>query len=381
MVTKRGRKWLTRGVTIALVVVSIGLFAATWYYSGEIVRQLFGSRRPEPAADVSILEVSATSVIVAADSRTVKPGRWGLAFAGGYLEVGEVGTSGGTVTRAVLATEGVVSAGGNAAWDRMAFSTPEARGIEYLPVVIEGPIGPLRAWMTEGILDTWVVFVHGAGADRREALRAIPTATALGLPTLTISYRNDGEAPPSSSGRHGYGRNEWSDLHAAVDFARKQGAERTVLVGYGSGGSVVSVFMGASSLADTISGLVLDAPVLDLEMLVDRLAANDQVPHFIVGWARAMATFRFGVEWDALDQQFAPHIAVPVLLFHGVDDDAAPIESSRAFAEALAHLATLVEVDGAGHGEAWNVNPDAYEEALGAFLERVSQPTGEDATP
>jgi hypothetical protein len=365
-----------------LVVIVIGLFAATWYYSGEIARQVFAPRRAEPAADVAVLELSTSTVKVSADSRTVKPGRWGLAFPEGYVQIGSVDASDDPVTRTVLAIEGEAAAGEYAAWDRMAFSTPEARGIEYLPVVIEGTLGPLAAWRTDGDSDTWVVFVHGRDADRREALRAIPTATALGLPSLAITYRNDADAPPSSSGRHGYGRNEWSDLHAAVEFARAEGADRVVLVGYGSGASIISVFMRESSLATTISGLVLDAPVLDVQMIVDGLAANDRVPAVIIGWARGAATFRFGIEWGALDHlEFASSITIPVLVFHGGADTEAPIEASREFAEILADLASLIEVPEAGHGEAWNLNPEAYEAALRQFLERMSQPTGEDGEP
>ncbi|MEX2419303.1 MAG: prolyl oligopeptidase family serine peptidase, partial [Acidimicrobiia bacterium] len=315
----RGRMWLTRGATIALVVIAIGLFAAAWYYSGEIARQVFALGQSAPDAGIA---------------------------------------------------------------DRMAFSTPEARGVEYSPVMIEGPLGPLSAWATAGDSDTWVVFVHDRGTDRREALRALPTATALGLPTLTITYRNDADAPPSSSGRHGYGRNEWSDLHAAVEFARDEGAERVVLVGYGSGGSIISVFMRESSLATAISGLVLDAPVLDVGLVVDRLAAEDRVPRPLLGWARAVATFRFGIDWSALDHlESAQNITIPVLVFHGVDDEEAPIEASRQFVEVLADLASLVEVPGAGHGEAWNVDPEAYEATLSRFLEQVSQPTGADDEP
>jgi hypothetical protein len=311
--------WLTRGATIALVVIAIGLFAATWYYSGQIARQVFALGQSEPDAGIA---------------------------------------------------------------DRMAFSTPEARGVEYSPVMIEGPLGPLSAWATAGDSDTWVVFVHGRGTDRREALRAVPTATALDLPTLTITYRNDADAPPSSSGRHGYGRNEWSDLHAAVEFARDEGAGRVVLMGYGSGGSIISVFMRESSLATAVSGLVLDAPVLDVKMVVDRLAAGDRVPRLLLGWARAVATFRFGIDWGALDHLESAHgITVPVLVFHGAEDEDAPIEASRQFAEALADLASLVEVPGAGHGEAWNVDPEAYERTLSRFLEQVSQPTGDDDEP
>ncbi|MDP2622958.1 MAG: alpha/beta hydrolase [Actinomycetota bacterium] len=380
MVTKRARLWLSRGLAITVFVVAAGLFAATWYYSGEIEREVFASRTLDTTPDVVLLHVAAAQVSIPTDSRTTKPGQWGLDFSEGYAKVGPVlAEAAGVVSRQLITIDGLVAAGQRAAWDRMAFPDPESRGIAYGEALIDGPLGPLPAWLTPGESDTWVVFVHGAGADRREALRAIPTAQALGLPTLTITYRNDAGAPPSSSGRHGYGRNEWADLEAAVEFAVGEGATHVVLVGYGTGGSIVSVFMRNSRLTEMVSGLVFDSPVLDAGQLVDGLAAGDKVPGFIVDWSRAMASFRFGVEWSALDHiDAASEIAVPVLLFHGTDDAEAPITSSREYIAALGELATMITVPGADHGESWNLDPEAYQSALSEFLQAAATAPPED---
>ena len=278
----------------------------------------------------------------------------------------------GIVTRSVLASEGSYASGERAVWDRLVYPTPEARGLDHREVLLDGPLGPLPAWVTDGDSDTWVIFVHGAGSDRREALRSLPTAVDLDLSTITPAYRNDEGAPASSSGRHGFGRNEWRDVEAAVEFALAADATDVVLVGFGTGGSIVSVFMAHSPLAARIGALVLDAPVLDVEVLVDRIAREDKVPGFIVDWSRAMASFRFGVEWSALDHlQSAGEVTIPVLLFHGSDDDYAPLASSQEYADTLGELATLVIVDGAGHGEAWNLDPEAYEATLASFLADV----------
>ncbi|HSM01402.1 MAG TPA: alpha/beta hydrolase [Acidimicrobiia bacterium] len=380
MVTKRGRLWLSRGLAITLLVVAGALFAATWYYSGEIEGALFAARGSEPAADVVLLDADEDAVRIPSDPRTIQPGRWGLDFPDGYVEIGDVTDTGGVTTREILATQGSFTTGERAIWDRMAFASPEARGIDYREVLLDGPLGALPAWITSGDSSIWVIFVHGAGADRREALRALPIAIDLGHPTITLSYRNDEGAPASSSGRHGFGRNEWNDVEAAVEFAVASNASNVILVGFGTGGSIVSVFMSHSRLADRVDGLVLDAPVLDAGILVERIAREDKVPGFIVAWSRAMASFRFGVEWSALDHvDTASEVTIPVLVFHGAEDAYAPIGVSRTYADVLGDRATLVVVEGAGHGEAWNLDPDSYESALREFLEDLTEPpTGGD---
>jgi uncharacterized protein len=249
---------------------------------------------------------------------------------------------------------------------------PSAVGLPFTEVLVGGPLGDYPAWLVEGTGDVWVVMVHGIDADRREALRALPAVATAGNPALVISYRNDGDGPADGTGRHMLGRAEWPDLRAAVQFARREGARHVVLYGFGAGGSVVAYFMAEGRIDGLISGVVLDAPLLDATGVVASLAAEDKLPGFLVTWSRAMVTFRFGLDWSTLDHVGRAELFdVPVLIFHGEDDTVYPVGASVAFAEA-AEDATLIEVPGAGHGEAWNVDPDRYERELRAFLARVS---------
>jgi len=59
---------------------------------------------------------------------------------------------------------------------------------------------------------------------------------------------------------------------------------------------------------------------------------------------------------------------LPILLFHGTDDDVVPIQTSEEFASALPDLVTFYPVEGAGHVQAWNVDPRLYERRLREFL-------------
>lgn len=371
MVTKRARLWLARGATVTMIVGVVVLAAATWYYSGEIDRRLLRPAAHPGAGELVLVAIDEEAVSLPSTEDTRRPGRWGIESEDGRLEIGEVvSDTAALVRRRVLSAEGRLSAGTRVGFSRLVYSDPESRGLEYQEVIVAGPLGDYPAWLVAGSEDTWVVFVHSADADRRESLRALPAAAILGMPSLVITYRDD-EGAPEAGGRHLLGRAEWADLNSAVAFALAEGAQRVVLYGHGTGGAVAGAFLANSRLADRVVALVLDAPFLDPGAVVDHFAAVERVPGFIVGWAKAAATLRFGISWSGLDQLQQAESLMPILLFHGEDDEVVPPAVSVGFAEALPDTVSLVLVPGAGHGEAWNVDPAGYEAEVRRFLEAV----------
>jgi pimeloyl-ACP methyl ester carboxylesterase len=309
------------------------------------------------------------SVTISLDGTTAHPGTWGLAFDGGYVELGDVlATGAGTITYQVRRLTGTLLPGTAVVFDRMAFAgDPAARNLPFEEVLVPGPVGDYPAWLGPGIADRWVVFVHDLGTDRTEALRLLPTVADEGLTTLVITLRNDDGAP--RGGGLGIGTVEWADLEAAVDYAIEGGASDVVLVGYGAGGSIVESFMRRSRSAGYVAGIVLDDPLLDPEEGIDRIAAQDHVPGFVVGWSKTLAALRFGIDWGDLDHlAHAGEVAVPTLILHAADDPLYSVAVSRAYAAAAPLTVDLIVVPGAGHGEAWNADPAAYESAVAGFL-------------
>jgi pimeloyl-ACP methyl ester carboxylesterase len=65
-------------------------------------------------------------------------------------------------------------------------------------------------------------------------------------------------------------------------------------------------------------------------------------------------------------------VNVPVLLFHGDDDERAPIKTSDRFAEARPDIVTYYVVEGAGHVRAWNADPALYEQRVEEFLRQLT---------
>ncbi|HEX5631278.1 MAG TPA: alpha/beta hydrolase, partial [Acidimicrobiia bacterium] len=238
----------------------------------------------------------------------------------------------------------------------------------FLEVILEGPDGDMPTWVVSGSDDTWVVFVHDFGADRTESLRVLPELHRLGLPVVVPAL--DG-AEVAARDRSDLGTERWRAVAVAVDFALGSGATDVVLFGSGAGASAVLLATDEGRYDRVTAALVLDAPLLDPAADTDRRLAADRVPGFLIGWAKAMATFRYGVDWTRLDHVArAVHQDRPILVIHGDRDVRFGLESSRAFVEA-ARDATLVVVAGAGSGEAWNLDPESYEAALSDFLEET----------
>jgi alpha-beta hydrolase superfamily lysophospholipase len=239
-------------------------------------------------------------------------------------------------------------------------------------VPIRSELGENPAWFVPGRERTWAIVVHGINATPQTGLRIVPTLRRAGLPSLLITYREDLGAPASPDGFHHMGLTEWRDLGAAARYAFAHGARRLVLVGYSMGGAIVSQFMERSPLAPKVAGLVLDAPVLDWQAVLSFNATKMGFPSFLakpVEWAIGA---RIDADWRSLDAIAHPEdFQLPILLFHGEEDDVVPISTSDDFAEELPEWVTYFRVPEAGHTEEWNVDPRLYERRLGAFLRRV----------
>lgn len=206
------------------------------------------------------------------DPNVRRAGIWGLKWQnGGYAQVGDVLDTDDDreeIRRALLPGWPLPPAGSQARLDNSAFPGDPARmGIDFTEVHFAAPGEETPAWFVPGTRSTWLIYVHGKGADRWEALRMLPATAALGFPALVITYRNDAESP-SSGGRYGYGASEWPDLEAAVRYALAHGASDVALVGFSMGGAIIMRFIDESALAPSVHALILDSPATDLRTIL-----------------------------------------------------------------------------------------------------------------
>ena len=136
-------------------------------------------------------------------------------------------------------------------------------------------------------------------------------------------------------------------------------------------------FLENSDLANSVAGVVLDGPNIDFGATVTHSAARRKlpliglpVPSSLAWVAKTIGSFRFGVDWAAIDYiSRADNLKTPILVLHGVEDPSVPIETSRELAEMRPDLVTLVEFEGAKHIQSWNVDQERYREAVLTFVD------------
>ena len=377
----RKRRILLTAV-VAVVLAAFALVGGGGCYLSNLLRDggLVPDYEPDPL-DLEVVSLESGRITLGSGPETDEDGRWnrdglfGLERADGYDQVGEVvREEEESVVRRYLPVTGGIRVGEMARVDSFAFpeNPREAFGLDFEEVFYDSPLGQFPAWFVEGDDDTWAIMVHGRTANRREALRMLPTVVDAGLPALVISYRNDEGLPADPSGYYRYGQTEWADLEGAVRYALEHGARDIVLVGYSMGGGIVANFLYESDLSEVVMGAVLDAPMLDFGATVDLGAANRGYPGIVSGLAKAFAGFRFDIDWEAtnyLDR--ANELKTPILLFHGDDDPTVPISTSDRLKEMRPDLVEYVRVDGADHVGAWNKDREVYEAAVSRFLARA----------
>jgi uncharacterized protein len=393
---RRGPRRLLVLLAVLVLVVAVLFGGVAWYYAGEIRSgALAVDRSPRPPSTDTVVESvdDGRAVLSRAgepvdDDPLLRADTYGLVWDGGAGVVSgdpEVRDD-GSVVRDLEVVDGRAPADGAGADLRGEVWTDPRAAYDVAYADVDLPCGPegdgaCPAWFVPGKSDTWMVFVHGKGASRAEGLRALGPAVDAGLPSLLITYRNDPGVPADPTGAYAYGATEWRDLEAAVAYALERGASDVVLFGASMGGAVVAGFLERSDLADRVSGVVLDAPALDLDATVEHGAAQRELP--VVGelpgpltdTAQWIAGWRFDLDWDAVDYLPADWLAVPALVFHGTDDEIVPVSISDELAADRPDLVDLVRVEGTGHVRAWNADPQAYDERVTAFLRcAVAQP-------
>ena len=385
------RTAVSRWKKIALAVAAVALVAIVaagsggWYLSDLLKDGGLVPDHDEP--EEYTLEVAAIAegrVTLRRTSETDEDGDWkrgefwGLeGEAGDYDQVGKVlEATEDQVVREFFPIGDPPSVGEMVRLDSFAYpeDPQKALGLPFEEVHFSSELGEFPAWLIGGPSDTWVIFVHGKGAERREALRILPTIAESELRALIITYRNDEGLPEDPDGFYRYGETEWVELEGAAQYALDNGARRLILVGYSMGGAIVTNFLYRSSLADSVEGAILDAPMLDFSATVDLGASESGYPQLFATFAKAVAGFRFDIDWGELDYlERADELDIQILLFHGDADDTVPQETSNALAESRQDIVRYLVVPGARHVRSWNTDRGAYEAAVREFLRDLAQ--------
>lgn len=358
-------------VLVVLVVLAVGLAGVGFYFSNLLTTPT----DPWSEFGKQVVAVESGDVEITWDDDTDLDGRHALLWEDGHAFLGEQGATTGTKGDGTIAyeveevTRGDLVAPTDAAWYSWYFEgDPSVRGLDFDTVSPQSDVGDLPSWYVPGSSDTWTIVVHGINADRGEALRVLPALAQAGSPALVIRYRND-PGVPTEDNLLRLGDTEWRDVEAAMRWAQQQGAERFVLYGFSYGGQVSLQTLARAEQRDRIAGLVLDGPVISWRSTLDFQAGLRGLPT-LISWAGGVVTEqRLGIDLGDFDWiARADELDVPILIFHGPDDNFVPWEPSRDLAELRPDIVTLVQVDRAGHTRSWNTEPELYERTVTEFV-------------
>ncbi|MER7751845.1 hypothetical protein [Kitasatospora sp. NPDC097643] len=305
---------------------------------------------------------------------SLRPGRWAVEWeGGGHAVVEDILHSDeqGVTRRLVRADRGTLAAGTEVRftpWVHLGDPT-EALGLRYTETTVDGELGALPAWYLDGKRGTWVILVHGPGADRQQTLPVLPVLDRLALPALAVTYRGDHGAPASPDGLSHFGETEWRDVEAAVRLALDSGAGRVVLYGWSLGATMVLQTAARSAWAHAIRGIVLDSPVLDLPATARRGATRAGYTGAAAELGALAAAGRTGVDLaDFTRIAEGTDLRVPTLLLHSPDDPLAPFAAAEHLATARPDVVSLHPFPGADHAALWNSAPAPYTELLRRWL-------------
>jgi uncharacterized protein len=363
------------GIAVLVALIAV-LIAVSWHFSSAVLVPEHGGW----SEDTMVEGLRPGRIVLSRSEETERPGVYGVDWQAGHAIVGAVtNTDEETVTRTLRDVSGYLVPGRTVAIESEVYEGDpgQAFGLPLTDVHIPSELGAMPAWLVPGRSDTWAIVVHGINGNPQVGLRIAPVLHRAGLPTLSITYREDLGAPSSPDGFHHMGLTEWRDLEAAARFALDRGARRLVLIGYSMGGALIAQFMERSQLAPRAAGLVLDAPALDWQEILSFQATEMDFPSFFalpVEWAIGA---RIDADWESLDAARHPEdFQLPILLFHGIEDKLIPISTSDEFAAELPRWVTYHRVPVAGHTQEWNVDPRLYERRLAAFLAQLRASAG-----
>lgn len=379
---------LVTGIRTALVLLGAafaGALSLLALASVRMARKVVTPSSRVPDTRILALDTSAQTITLERTPDTELPGRYGLFTTGtsAYVKVGSVLAEDDTsVKRKLLTHVGpTASLSPDAAFSGWYYDSPDELHLDYSPELIGSTVGPCPAWLfPAGDGDVWVIQVHGRGTTRAECLRAVPVFHALGITSLVVSYRNDGEAPRSRSGAYALGATEWRDVDAAVGFARRRGAKRILLMGWSMGGAIVLQASLNSPHRDAITGLVLESPVVDWRIVLDYQARLLHVPSAVSGlaiealqrdWAAPVTGAGGGIPFDRLDiVARAAELRHPTLILHSDDDGFVPSDASHDLVVARPDLVELQVFDVARHTKLWNYDQERWSGSIRSWLER-----------
>ena len=223
---------------------------------------------------------------------------------------------------------------------------------------------------------TTEIMFHGyRGSAERDLSGGIQRCFALGRNVLLVDQR-------TSCGSEGniitFGVNEHKDCLAWVNFAVQHfGPDvKLILTGISMGASTVLMAAG-KPLPPNVVGILADCGFSSARKIIQKCAGDLNLPAPLIYPFIKLGAKLFG-HFDL--EEYTPLEAmntckIPVIFFHGEDDDFVPCDMSREMYAACRSPKRLVTIPDAGHGLVYVVDNDRYFKEVTEFFSENDVPT------
>ena len=254
--------------------------------------------------------------------------------------------------------------------DQMVQWATEARAMPWKPYEIRSFDGlRLTAKYYEYSPDSVIeLMFHGyRGNAERDLSGGVQRCFALGRSSFIVDQRGCGGSEGSVIS---FGINEHRDCLSWLELVRREfPGRKIILTGISMGASTV-LSCADKDLPEEVIGILADCGYDCAENIIKKvirqmgLPAGPAYPFVKLG---AKLFGRFDLE-AVSPLKALKNAKVPVIFFHGEEDDFVPCSMSRACYEACTSRKRLVTVPGAGHGLSYPVDPERYLKEAGDFF-------------
>lgn len=222
--------------------------------------------------------------------------------------------------------------------------------------------------------DKWVLLLHGYTGWKEEMYQFACWYYGQGYSVLVPDLRCQGE---SEGDFIGMGWTDHYDCELWIAHILEQAPEaQIVLHGQSMGAATALLMAGSPDVSEHIRAVVSDSAYTSgYEMFGDKITEWFHLPAaFFVDSACLMLKLRGGYNLkDASPVRAVAESGVPTLFIHGDEDRMIDVNMSYELFEAAACEKELFIVEGAGHAQAQDKDPDVYFGKISGFLGRYLQ--------
>ena len=225
-----------------------------------------------------------------------------------------------------------------------------------------------QIYLTDSSSHKWLIGVHGYTGKKEDYHNIAAQYAKRGYNILLPDMRSHGE----SEGTYiGMGWLEKDDVLLWIDLIIEMDPEAEIILhGTSMGGATVMMVSG-EDLPDNVKGIVEDCGYTSVwDIFADELDYLFGLPTFpILNAAEFVGKIRAGYDFsEASSVEQVKKAEVPMLFIHGSEDNFVKTNMVYDVYEACPTVKDILVIDGAGHGEAYQMDPELYFETVFGFI-------------